>query len=125
MLEIEHLVERTRILVWEQRVALNLVISYCRELIMMRKSGIWRSIKPPNLTVIGGAGTGKSLLINVISLWVQKLLSCPGDDITSPYIIRAAPTGMAASNIESQTLHTAFKLTFGNEYKSLTDKARD
>jgi hypothetical protein len=32
---------------------------------------------------------------------------------------------MAASNIEGQTLHTAFKFTFGNEYKSLSDKNRD
>ena len=32
---------------------------------------------------------------------------------------------MAASNIEGQTIHTAFKLTFGNDYKSLSDKNRD
>jgi hypothetical protein len=32
---------------------------------------------------------------------------------------------MAASNIEGQTLHTAFKFKFGNDYKSLSDKNRD
>ena len=73
----------------------------------------------------GGAGTGKSMLINVISLWVRKLLTISGDETCSPYLIRAAPTGMAASNIDGQTLHTAFKFTFSNDYKSLSDKNRD
>ena len=89
----DQLVERTRVLVWEQRVALNMVIKYCRDVAMGRKNGQWKSVKPPFLTVIGGAGTGKSMLINIISLWVQKLLSTPGDDVSSPYLIRAAPTG--------------------------------
>ena len=47
------------------------------------------------------------------------------DDISTPYLVCLAPTGMAASNIQGQTLHTALKFTFGNEYKSLSDKARD
>ena len=70
-------------------------------------------------------GPDKSMLINLTSLLVQKILTNPGDDPCSPYLILAAPTGMAASNIEGQTLHTAFKFTFGNEYKSLSDKNRD
>ena len=77
------------------------------------------------LIVHGGAGTGKSMLIHVVSVWVQKLLTVSGDDPCSPYLIRVAPTGMAASNVDGQTLHTAFKFTFGNDYKSLADKNRD
>ena len=93
LLEMDELVERTRRLVWEQRVALNVVIKYCREVAMMRRTANWRPVKAPLLTIIGGAGTGKSMLINTISLWIQKLLASPGDDISSPYLIRAAPTG--------------------------------
>ena len=93
LLEMDELVERTRRLVWEQRVALNIVIKYCRKLAMMRRTGNWKLVKAPLLTIIGGAGTGKSMLINTISLWIQKLLATPGDDISSPYLILAAPTG--------------------------------
>ena len=35
------------------------------------------------------------------------------------------PTGLAASNIDGQTIHSAFRLVFGNNYQSLSDKSRD
>ena len=125
VLEIEALMELTRKLVWEQMVVLQRVISYCRDLAMIHKKRSERIIEAPLLIVHGGAGTGKSMLINVVSLWVQKLLTTSGDDPCSPYLIRAAPTGMAASNIDGQTLHTAFKFKFGNDFHSLSDKNRD
>ena len=125
LLEMEELVQRTRKLVWEQLVVLEIVIGYCRDLVTKRQKGRGSSIDAPLLIVHGGAGTGKSMLINVISLWVRKLLTISGDETCSPYLIRAAPTGMAASNIDGQTLHTAFKFTFSNDYKSLSDKNRD
>ena len=136
VLDMDTLVERTRKLVWEQMVVLQMVIRYCRDLVLFRPSATSnissglvptysKSLDPPLLIVHGGAGTGKSMLINLTSLWVQKILTNSGDDPCSPYLVLAAPTGMAASNIEGQTLHTAFKFTFGNEYKSLSDKNRD
>ena len=85
----------------------------------------WDIVDPPLLVVHGGAGTSKSFLIHIMSLWIQKLLSKAGDDVNSPYLIRAAPTGLAASNFDGQTLHSTFKLNFGNEYKSLSDMSRD
>ena len=125
VLEMDVLIELTRKLVWEQIVVLQRVISYCRDLAMIRQKGSESFIEAPLLIVHGGAGTGKSMLINVVSLWVQKLLTISGDDPFSPYLIRAAPTGMAANNVDGQTLHTAFKFQFGNDYKSLSDKNRD
>ena len=137
VLEMDTLVEKTRKLVWEQMVVLQTVIRYCRDLVLFRPSATSnklssgfmppysKSIEPPLLIVHGGAGTGKSMLINLTTLWVQKILINSGDDPCSPYLVLAAPTGMAASNIEGQTLHTAFKFTFGNQYKSLSDKNRD
>ena len=137
VLDMDTLVERTRKLVWEQMVVLQLVIRYCRDLVLFRLSAtsnkltsgfmpsFSKSLEPPLLIIHGGAGTGKSMLINLTTLWVQKILVNSGDDPCSPYMVLAAPTGMAASNIEGQTLHTAFKFTFGNEYKSLSDKNRD
>ena len=125
VLEMDELIKKTRMLVWEQMIVLQIVICYCRDLARFRHTGNARPVEAPLLIVHGGAGTGKSMLINLTSLWVQKLLITSGDDPCSPYLILAAPTGMAASNIDGQTLHTAFKFTFGNSYKSLSDKNRD
>ena len=125
MIEMNDLIELTRKLVWEQMTVLQIVIGYCRELAIMRQKRRNSSIEAPLLIVHGGAGTGKSMVINVISLCVRKLLTFSGDDTCSPYLIRAAPTGMAASNIDGQTLHTTFKFTFGNDYRRISDKTRD
>ena len=73
----------------------------------------------------GGAGTGKSTLISVISKWAHKLLQMPGDDSDCPYVFRTGPTGMAAANIEGATIHSALKLNFGNKYIPLSDKNRE
>ena len=119
ILERDDLIQRTRRLAWEQRVVLNMVIGYCKDIVMTRSSTQSGSVEPPLIIVHGGAGTGKSFLIKILSFWVQKLLSQAGDDINSPYMIRAAPTGLAATNIDGQTVHSAFRLGFGNNYQSL------
>ena len=122
---IEELLKSTRELVSEQRVALNIVLGYCRDL---RKSLVAPNIlipQPPFLVVHGGAGTGKSTLIRVMSQWIHRTLQMPGEEFNCPYVIRAAPTGMAASNIDGVTLHSAVKLNFGNNYIPLSDKNRD
>ena len=123
-IDIEKLLISTRQLVDEQKVALNIIIGYCKDL---RKSSAQKSIrspKPPLLVVHGGAGTGKSTLISVASNWAHKILKMPEDDPECPYVIRTAPTGMAAANIEGATLHHALKLGFGNQYIALSDKNR-
>ena len=75
--------------------------------------------------VHGGAGTGKSTVINILKQWCQLILQQPGDDPDCPYIIVAAPTGTAAANIRGQTMHSAFNFSWGNEHFSLSDKKRD
>ena len=55
----------------------------------------------------------------------QIIVIFSGDNTDSPCVIKVAPTGTAASNIEGQTLHTAFSFSFDGKTYSLTDKARD
>ena len=57
--------------------------------------------------------------------WVQHILQKPGDALNSPYVIKSAFTGTAASLIEGMTLHSAFGFDFGNKHYSLSDKTRD
>ena len=124
ILEWDSLKEKTRILAWEQMLVLQKIIEYCRDISMLPKT-LKRYVETPLIIVHGGAGTGKSTLINVVSLWVNKILTKPGDDPECPYVVIAAPTGMAASNVEGNTLHTTFGFKFGHKYVSLTDKKRD
>jgi ATP-dependent DNA helicase PIF1 len=77
------------------------------------------------MMVHGGAGSGKSTLINVISQYVQHVMRREGDDPDCPYVLLSAYTCTAATNIEGQTLHTLFSFNFGAGYMSLSDKMRD
>ena len=64
---------------------------------------------PPTLRMIvsGTAGTGKSYLIHCLRLLLQK------------QICVAAPTGVAAFNIDSHTLHSLLSLPTRGEFKDL------
>jgi len=75
--------------------------------------------------VHGGAGCGKSTVINILKQWVHLILQKPGDNPDHPYVLVVAPTGTAAANVRGQTMHSAFAFPFGNEHFSLSDKRRD
>ena len=64
---------------------------------------------PPPLRMIvsGTAGTGKSYLIHCLRLLLQHQL------------LVAAPTGVAACNIDGQTLHSLLSLPTRGEFKDL------
>ena len=107
-----------------QKQALHIALKYAQDIIIARK-GKAPHPKPPFLMIHGGAGSGKSTLINVISQHVHNLLQRDGDEPDCPYILLSAFTGTAAANIEGQTLHTLFSFNFGAGYMSLSDKSRD
>ena len=121
---IEVLLEKTRKLDYFQKKVVEIGIRYARNLVKALKSKNSIPI-PPWLTVLGGAGSGKSAAINVLKQWIHIILQSPGDNPDCPYLIVAGPTGTAAANIRGQTLHTAFGFSFGNEHYSLSDKKRD
>ncbi|XP_073688497.1 uncharacterized protein [Garra rufa] len=64
--------------------------------------------KPFHVFVTGGAGTGKSHLIKAIKYEATRLLSqiaLHPDDIC---VVLSAPTGIAAYNLQSSTIHNTF-----------------
>ena len=79
---------------------------------------------PPLLLVHGGAGTGKSHLINVMSQALERVLRKGGDDPNNPYILRTAFTGSAAKLINGQTIHSVFNFAFNDKLMSATDQQR-
>ena len=64
-------------------------------------------IKPFHIFLAGGAGVGKSHLIKTIFMSIIKLLSFKGGDPEKPRILISAPTGVADTNIDGTTIHTA------------------
>ena len=108
----------------EQRVVLDIGVDFAKNLVKAR-NGAMPPPKAPLVIVQGGAGTGKSTVIDAMSQQIEQILRTSGDDPSHPYIIKAAFTGTAAANIVGQTMHSAFSFNFGNEFLSLGDKSRD
>jgi hypothetical protein len=80
---------------------------------------------PMRFFLSGGAGVGKSVLVEVLmSLVVSRAVKeCP-EEAESVIVIKTAPTGIAAFHIHGTTLHTAFRLPFfiPSKYVDLTAK---
>ena len=120
----QKLEEKTMQLDTDQMTVLEKAVNFARDTI--------KSSKPPNLSpvapklvVIGGAGAGKSTVIEVVSQWVHRILQKSGDDPESPYVIKTATTGAAATIIGGITLHSAMGFDFSNKHTSLSDKKRE
>ena len=94
-----------------QKKALHVAIKFAQDVIIARKGTIPYP-KAPFLLVHGGAGSGKSTLINVMSQYIHKIMLRDGDDLDCPYVLLSAFTGTAAANIDGQTLHTLFSFNF-------------
>ena len=103
----------------------NTAVQFCRDKVKARKLGNPQP-KPPLLMCHGGAGAGKSTVIDTVAKMSQKIIAKDGDDIDCPGIIKVAFTGTAASNIKGVTAHSMFNLCFTNkEYTKIDPKKLD
>ena len=121
---LETLREKTRHLDYFQKKVIETGLKYARQVVKCTKS---RNPIPeaPKVMVHGGAGSGKSTVINPLKQWVHRILQTSGDEPECPYVLVTAPTGTAAANVRGMTVHSAFGFNFGNEHYSLSDKKRD
>ena len=117
--------EKIRSLDADQRAVVDKMYNYAINYSLAKKNRSNPWPKPPLLMVHGGAGTGKSHVIECVSQLVEKIFRTPGDDPNNPYVLRLAFTGNAASIIKGQTIHSALQLPFGNTHVTLGDKLRD
>ena len=77
---------------------------------------------PLRLFLSGGAGVGKSTVTNALyEALIRYLNNVPGENPNDVKVVKTAPTGKAAFNIKSNTLHAAFKIPAnrGFQYCSL------
>ena len=82
------------------------------------------------LVVSGGAGSGKSTLIESLETWMTYILSGhevgeSGHSTDQPILVKCAFTGAAADNIGGNTLTRTFGLSYDGKHTSLGDRERD
>ena len=108
---------------WQRKVV-DIGIGYAREI---RKfyNGFDSVPSGRKLIVTGGAGAGKSTVIECLAQWVHRILAKPGDDPNSPYVLKTAFTGAAAALIEGLTVHKGLGFDVSNKHTSLNDKQRE
>ena len=107
---------------WQRKVV-DRGIKYARKL---RKffNGYGSLPSSPNVVIIGGAGAGKSTVIECLTQWVHRILKKSGDDPNSPYVLKAATTGAASALIEGSTVHSSLGFDFSSKHTSLNDKKK-
>ena len=107
-----------------QRMVLDIAVTYFKDLVKARKPGNKRP-KPPLMACQGGAGAGKSTVINLIDAMASVILLKPGDDPDLPVCVKTAFTGCAAVNIGGNTLSSMFNFPFDGKMASMKDKTRE
>ena len=85
--------QKTQSLDQYQKEVINIGVQYCRDIVKSRKNKDNKYPTAPLLMVHGGAGAGKSTVINILAMYTQKILQQDGDNPDCPYVIKAAFTG--------------------------------
>ena len=74
--------------------------------------------EPLRLFLSGGAGVGKSFVLNVLYEAITRYLNkLPGENPDDVKVIKVAPTGKAAFNIGGNTIHSAFNIPASQGFK--------
>ena len=94
-----------------QKEVINIGVTYCKDLLKARKASNPLP-EAPKVMVHGGAGSGKSTVINILAILTQKILMKAGDNPDCPYVLKAAFTGTAACNIQGFINIFVYKYSF-------------
>ena len=91
----------------KQREVFNSVNCWARKTVMNYSVEHAIELMPLQLFITGGAGTGKSHLIKTIDASLNKTLNYKSQNLDTPKVLKMAPTGVAASNIDGSTIHSS------------------
>ena len=90
------------------------IFYFVRDWALQKRNG--HSVKPFQIFLSGGAGTGKSHVVRCIKAEVEKILSPQSENPDSPVVLLVAPTGTTAFNIKGQTIHSALTVNKGKNH---------
>ena len=77
-------------ILFEQRIVFNKIVKYCKDEMIKEKTGKIEP-KPPLMIAHGGAGVGKTYLINTLATWIHKINQREGLHPLQPYVLLLAP----------------------------------
>ena len=125
--ELAKLRQACRILDADQRVALDKMLKLVKQL---RAASPGHKPDPVFLKVHGGAGAGKTSLINAMATVCEYFLRVQNrdrdmTDPRKPAVMKLAPIGLAAKHVDGLTLHSALNFPFGNIYLPLSERTRE
>ena len=120
----ENILQKIRSLDPDQKLAVGICVNYAKNFVKATRRANPRPTAPL-IIMHGGAGTGKSTVVDSLTQIIEKIFRKPGDSPNHPYVLKTAFTGNAAFIIKGQTLNSAFNFGFGNEVLPLSDKIRD
>ena len=110
-----------------QKEVLAIGVNYAKRLVTFSRASPNHKISkpsPPLVIVHGGAGSGKSRVINSLYNMMTHILQKEGDDPSCPYVVLTSFTGAASANINGQTLHSLFGFKFGTTFMSMSERQR-
>ena len=122
--EYEEMRAAARVLDDDQRIAYNISLKLVRQ---DRASLPGNRPDPIFLIIHGGAGSGKSHLINTIATsceYFWRLDNKDIDDPDIPAVLKLAPTGKAATGIDGMTMHQALRFTYSTKFLTLAENVR-
>ena len=120
-------VKEARQLDSRQKQVLSMALHYAKRVVTFPLASPNQHLSkpsPPLVIVHGGAGSGKSRLINSVYTMMTDTFQKAGDDPSCPYVVLTSFTGAASANIGGQTLHSLFGFKFGTTFLSMTEKQR-
>jgi hypothetical protein len=118
--------ETVRSLNNEQRYTYDQILSWCRSKMANLNTLKPSQVDPIHVFVTGGGGAGKSHLIRAIYHTVTKTFRHAPANPELPSVLLAAPTGVAAININGTTVHSALAIPreCGNNVPAMSDQKR-
>ena len=110
----------------KQRYAYDIILTWCRSKMKNMNSLKPEEVKPIHLFITGGAGAGKSHLIQTIYHTVTKTFRHPPMNPELPTVLLMAPTGVAAINIDGTTINTALAIPkeTGDNLSAMSDQKK-